>query len=248
MNIYGIEEYTKKEYEKLMYDRVIVFTLLRSNVYVCIDDNMVTVTQQPHAIHYANEIIKEKEHEEIAAEKLKIKYWVSVHLEQLKKGISAIEIIKKNTLDYSNILTLNVKKPIILDIEYAREKLLKEIEEKKEETIDTLKKAAICSSEFEQYCNMLGMNKQPAGTETVRFYVKLHDDIVSVTKVDINIDESHIVEVIPGAGIEDYEPLKYFCSRYFELIKEHTPLEDIAALDNGNTITYAPSLFKPKTY
>lgn len=247
MNIYGLEEYTKNEYSNLACQRVIAFTLLRSNVYVCIDDNMVTVTQQPHTIHYANEIIKEKEHEEIAAEKLKIKYWVSVHLEQLKKGISAIEIIKKNTLGYSDILTLNVKKPIILGIEYAREKLLKEIEEKKEETIDALKKAAICSSEFEQYCNMLGVNKQPAGTETVRFYVK-HSDIESVTKVDINIDESRIVEVIPGAGLVDYEPLKYFCSRYFELIKEHTPLEDIAALDNGNTITYAPSLFKPKTY
>lgn len=244
MNIYSIDEYTKEEFEKLMYDRVIVFTLLRSNVYVCIEDGKLSITQQPHLLGYATDSIKTHESEELRAEKGKIEYWARVHKDELVSGLESETIIKDNTIGYNDTLILNTKKPIIIGIEYARKRLLQEIKSKKEETIGMLKNARISSSEYDSYCAMFGVGKLPQGEETIRFYIKLHNDEQATSKVDINIDDKGIVEVIPGSGLIDYEPLKYFCDKYFELIKAHAPLEDIAALDNGSIIDYIPSIFK----
>lgn len=239
MNIYRIEEYTKEKYEDLTFDKVIVLELLRSNMYICQNRDEITVSQQPHTISYDNKEIELIEERELEQELTLTRNFVRNHYGDFINNNPILNIISRDT----NNLNM-AKKYSIGKIEYAKEKKKEELKKERDLTIKTLEHAHISASEYDSYCDMLGVRPLEKDIEVIRFYVKSKNVEEDYIKVDIKIDKEKIREVILNKEINDYEPFKYFINKYFSLIKENAPLEDIMAIDNGHILNYYPSIYK----
>ena len=206
MFIYGIEEYSKNEYENMYCDRVIVFNLLRSIIYITIEGRNITVETNPKCDKFPNEIIKTYEDYMVKYEEDYIRYWANVHKEELTLNISVKNIIKYYSKRKDSSLYLLNEKLNIEHILYAE-------------------------------------------NNTVRFYFFLNENgIKKNVCIDVILNDSHILkcETIGTVTINNkhiYEILKNFCNKYFDLLKQNTPISKIIELDMGETINYKPKYF-----
>lgn len=110
MWVYGIEEYNKKECESMNYDRIIMFNLLRSNVWVMIKDNNIYVSQEVHCNEFYSDIITQKEKEAAEYEKSSIEFWANKNKQLLIDNIPTRKIIRECTKNWDDTLIIRKEK------------------------------------------------------------------------------------------------------------------------------------------
>lgn len=241
MWIYGYEDY-KQENKYGNYDRVIIFHLLRSDVTLTIKDGEKYISQNVKCKEFSSDIITETEQERATREKSVIKFFAQQNIKQLMMGIPVIDII--NDEKKGKILILKEEKLIVSKIEYARDKVVKEVKTKSDETrkimIDNEK-----NPEIKRYLTeILGLYNYPRGNETIRFHITLIEEGTKQDyTVDIHINNESIKKIwSPGHFYEELKIIEYFCHQYFELLYRHIPIEEILKKDAGNTIIYKQNL------
>lgn len=252
MYVYGIEEYNANEYESMYCDKVIIFDLLRSTVYLTINGDKFSVESLAKCEEFANEKIKKDEDYLVEREKRFIEYWVSIHKEELLSNISIEKIIKYYSKKPETKLILRKNKTAVTGIYYARETLMAEYKEKKDRIMKYIN-LNYSPYERENVLNMYGIDNGPKGDDSIRFYVigeNKNGKKVS-THIDFNLNDTHIVEICcDDVETECIEELRYFCNRYFQLLRKHTLVKDILSLDMGESINYTNLGFvkKKKTF
>lgn len=213
MWIYGYEDY-KQENKNGNYDRVIIFHLLRSDVTLTIKDGEKYISQNVKCKEFYSDIITEIEQERVTREKSIIKFFAQKNLKQLIMGIPVKDIIN-NEKGAESIIIKN-EKLIVSKIEYARDKVIEEIEKR-----DPI---------FEK--------KYPKGNKTIRFYVTpINEEKKEYYTITIHTDNNSIKEIwSPGHFYEELKITEYFCHKYFELLCSNIPIEEILKKDDGEII------------
>ena len=95
IGVYSINEYFNKEYNNIIYDRIIVFEMLRSTIYLMIKDNDIKMSQDIYCTKFYNETITELEKEAVIREKSQIDWWLFEHNDELIQNIPMDTIIKQ---------------------------------------------------------------------------------------------------------------------------------------------------------
>lgn len=250
MWVYGMIEYNNKEYKNMYCDRVIIFNLLRSNVWVIIEGNNIIVEQQVHCDKFYNEMITKDEKESAEREKSAIEFWTKIHKRQLVENIPAREIIEKYTKGFDDTLIIRKEKMIVSKIEYARDKVEKEYADRRK-SISGFVAGWENEIHKDYVARLLGINEFARGDETIRFNIPVVKDgeyyeplgigaegkIVNST-IDIHIDSCGICQTNGGLVFEDYNVIRYFCHKHFELLLKKIPISEIIKIDNGEIINY----------
>lgn len=227
---YSINEYFNKEYNNIIYDRIIVFEMLRSTIYLMIKDNDIKISQDIYCTEFYNETITELEKEAVIREKSQINWWLFEHNDELIQNIPMDTIIKQYTKKYDDTIK-NLNRLHILNIEYIRKNVTEEYRIKRENYIKYGKEIEELTGYTRNSYIQQAENMYPPGENSIRFYIN------GGRKIDVHLSNHHVLQ-IDGGTLEDNltNEIEYFCNKNFELLIKSIPIKTI--LENNNNSDY----------
>lgn len=236
MWIYGLEEAIYKNDKINGYDRVIVFHLLRSTVCLTIKDGIITTNQKVYCEKFYNDVIARNEQYAVNRELGAIDFFAKKQMKLLQSNTPINDIISIDYENYPECLMLQNQKMKVTKIEDVYEQVMTEFYKKREEFEKNFGKSLYKKHLKAQF----RIDDVPRGNQIVRFYIPiLKNGKNSDVSMDIHLDDCGIAQITGESCIkEEYEPIIYFCNKYYELLRNRISIDEIIKLDCGEIIDY----------